>query len=447
MFGTNGVRGIANEEITPEFAVEIARSLATYIDGAVSVGRDTRISGGMLKRAVVSGLQSTGVDVVDLGVVPSPCQQYYTKKGDVTAGIIITASHNPPEYNGLKLIDHEGVELPDKKLLEIEEIYRDKKYSYAGWDSPGEYQKADPASMYIKAVLKMVDREAVEAWRPKVVVDPGNGAGSMVTPILLRKLGCKVITVNSQPDGTFPGRNPEPVPENIKDLSKTVEAIDADLGVAHDGDADRATFVDEKGNAHLGDVSLAILFREMLENKEGNLVVTPVSSGNKVADTVDKVGGEVIWTEVGSTAVARKMMEIGEECVCGGEENGGVIFPDFQYCRDGALTTARLIELMARKQKTLSSFASQLPKYKNVKTKIKVEDKENAMKKTIKSLSGEGERSTTKDGIKIFYEDGWLLIRPSGTEPVIRVFTEAKTKRKAEKLSKNGLKTIKEAIQ
>ncbi|OUJ19261.1 Phosphomannomutase [Methanonatronarchaeum thermophilum] len=398
-----------------------------------------------MRRAVVSGLQSSGADVIDLGVVPSPCQQYYTNTSNAVSGIIITASHNPPQYNGLKLIDGEGVEYPADRLDEIESIYQKKDFRYAGWDKPGRYRKTDCIRQYIDAIVGLVDRDLIAGWNPKVVVDPGNGAGHNVTPYLLKELGCEVITINGHPDGTFPGRDPEPVPENIQDLSKTVKAIDADLGIAHDGDADRATFVTEDGTPLLGDVTLALLFKDMLRKRDGDTVVTPVSSGNKVAETVWNHGGNIVWTEVGSTAVARKMIELGSSCVCGGEENGGVIHPDFQYCRDGALTTTRIIELIAQEQTTLGKLTEQLPNYHNIKTKIKVNNKTQTMQKVINKLSNEGTEQTTIDGIKIFYEDSWLLIRPSGTEPVIRIFTEAKTKQKAKKLSKHGLKTIKEA--
>ncbi|WGI18172.1 phosphoglucosamine mutase [Methanonatronarchaeum sp. AMET-Sl] len=445
MFGTNGVRGIANDEITPEFAIEIARSLSSYVKGSITVGRDTRVSGDMLRRAVVSGIQSTGSDVIDLGVVPSPCQQYYTKNSQASSGIIITASHNPPQYNGLKLIDHEGVEYSSDELDKLEEIYNQKDYRYSDWDKPGNYQTHEPKKKYINDLTRLVDTDIIREWGPKVVVDPGNGAGCNVTPYLLRKIGCNVITLNGHPDGTFPGRDPEPIPENIQDLSKTVEAVGADLGVAHDGDADRATFVTEEGKALLGDVTLALQLKEMLKTNKGDMVVTPVSSGYKVSETVKEVGGEIVWTEVGSTAVARKMMELGDKCVGGGEENGGVIHPEFQYCRDGALTTIKIIELIAKKQKPLSKLDKELPNYQNIKTKIKVKNKNRVMQKTKQKLQEEGTEQTTIDGIKIFYSDGWLLIRPSGTEPVIRVFTEAKTKQKAKKLSKKGLKTIKEA--
>ncbi|PTD94150.1 phosphoglucosamine mutase [archaeon SCG-AAA382B04] len=445
LFGTNGVRGIANDELTPELVMKLARSLATFLgDGRIAIARDTRVSGEMLKKAAITGTQSTGLDVVDIGEAPSPCLQYYVKENDFDSGIIITASHNPAEYNGVKFVDGDGVEYSHKQLEEMERIYKKEIFQYADWSNPGNHSYDDAIPMYIRAIKQKIDIESILEENPKVVVDPGNGAGCFVTPYLLRQLGCKVVTLNSQPDGLFPAREPEPLPKNIEDLADTVEAVGADLGVAHDGDADRATFVDEKGKPHMGDVSLVLFFKKMLKTKEGNKVVTPVSSGKKASKPVEELGGEVVWTEVGSTTVSRKMIELGDECVCGGEENGGVIFPDFQYCRDGALTAARMIELLSTTEKTLSELANELPQYKHVKTKTKVQDKQRIMKKVFKKIEGMGECTQTIDGAKIFWEDSWILIRPSGTEPVVRVFTEAPSLEEAKELARKGLEIVEE---
>lgn len=446
LFGTNGVRGVANDELTPELVMKLTRSLATYLGGErIAVASDTRVSGDMLKRAAITGAQSTGLDVVDLGEVPTPCLQYFVKQNDYDSGVIITASHNPAQYNGVKFVDEDGVEYSDKQLEEMERIYKKEIFEYSNWNQPGNLSYDDSIPLYMEGIKRKIDVDKIMEQSPKVVVDPGNGAGCYVTPYLLREIGCEVITLNSQPDGLFPAREPEPLPKNIGDLADTVKAVDADLGVAHDGDADRATFVDERGKAHMGDVSLALFFKEMLETKKGNKVVTPVSSGNKVAEPVRELGGEVVWTEVGSTTVARKMIELGDECVCGGEENGGVIFPDFQYCRDGALTAARMIELLAKKPKTLSELAKELPQYEHVKTKTEVEDKEAVMNKVFEEIKGMGQKTQRIDGAKIFFGDSWILIRSSGTEPVVRVFTEAKSLEEAKDLARKGLEIVENA--
>ncbi|OKY77901.1 MAG: Phosphomannomutase [Candidatus Methanohalarchaeum thermophilum] len=448
LFGTNGVRGIANEDLTPQLVLDLTRSLSTYIEeGPIAIARDTRETGDMLKRAAVSGIQSVGLDVVDLGVVPSPNLQYYVKESEAKSGVIITASHNPSEYNGVKMVDSDGVEYNKSELEEMEEIYFDGKYDKASWDCPGRVRETNPIYDYIREIRDLINEELISEKKFKVVVDPGNGAGCYVTPYLLREIGCKVITLNSQPDGNFPAREPEPLPENLGDLAETVRAVGADLGIAHDGDADRATFVDNRGNSHMGDDSLALLFKKMLKDREGDKVVTPVSSGNKVVDAIRDEGGEVIWTKVGSTVVAHKMIELGEDCACGGEENGGVIFPDFQYCRDGLLAASRLIELLAEKEKSFYELTDELSDYKSVKTKIKVENKKEVMKKVLDKVEKMEVDANYIDGAKIFYEDKWLLIRPSGTEPVIRVFTEAKKEKEAKKLAEEGLSLIEETME
>jgi len=460
LFGTNGVRGIPNEDLTPDLVMNLTKSLSTYIGrGEIAIATDTRLSGEMLKGAAVSGIVSCGLDVIDLGTVPSPCLQYYVGKTDADSGVIVTASHNPPEYNGIKFVDSEGVEYPESELEEMESIYREKKYLKSEWYEAGEYRKdgnGNAIKMYKDAIKEVVDKKAIEEFSPTVVVDPGNGAGCFVTPHLLRELGCKVIGLNSHPDGMFPVRDPEPVPENLDEFGSVVKAVNADLGVAHDGDADRAVFADDRGRVHLGDVSLALFFRDAVEDHtskkeiDGCKVVTPVSSGNKVADTVKECGAEITWTQVGSTVVARKMMELGDVCACGGEENGGVIFPDFQYCRDGALTAARMVEMLAKDGRTMSEMVDELPTYESVKTKIEIDNKEKVMDEVmerVEARSKEWQDVSYIDGVKAFLEDGWFLIRPSGTEPVVRIFTEASTEGKANKIASDARSIVEEAIE
>ena len=440
LFGTNGVRGIANEYINPELAVNLARSLGTYMGskGTVAIGCDTRISGQMLKSAAIAGALSTGVNVIDVGIVPTPSIQYYVRDY-ADAGIVITASHNPREYNGIKLIAGDGTEFPRDGELEIEKIYLSGKYSLASWEKTGSFRTDFGVNdYYIKNVINSVDAENIRSSTFKVVVDTGCGAGSLTLPFLLRELGCHVLTLGAQPDGTFPWRNPEPLPGALTELSELVKMTGADLGAAHDGDADRIVFMDENGEFINEEVLLAMVAKYMLEGEKGP-IVTPVSSSQRMADVAKDAGAELYWTAVGSINVARKMMEV--NAVFGGEGNGGLIFPKHQYCRDGAMACAKILEILANGHK-LSELTKSVPEYFNAKTKIPSVDTQVTMERVKFEASGLGLKIDTVDGVKIWYEDGWVLIRPSGTEPIFRIFAEAKQQERAEELMQEGMNMI-----
>lgn len=447
LFGTNGVRGVANDYLGPELALKLAKSISTFLDGGpLAVGRDTRTSGEMLKDAVLAGILSTGIDAVDLGVLPSPALQRFVSVSDAESGIMVTASHNPAKYNGIKFVDGDGVEYGEDELEKMEDIFFEDDFRTAGWRDVGESRKREFTREYVDGITGLVDRDEVAEAGFTVVVDPGNGAGYGSTPLLLRRLGCRTITLNSNPDGTFPAREPEPLPENLEGLADTVKSVGADLGVAHDGDADRATFVDDQGEPLPGESSLALLMRAELEKRGPGKVVTPVSSGSTVSETVEDAGGEIEWTPVGSTKVARRMLELGD-CVGGGEENGGVIFTDWVRCRDGALTAARMLELLAE-EGPLSELAATLPGYVTAKRKVACPQDSKpavmaAVKDDVEALGGE---VTAIDGVKVFLDKSWLLVRPSGTEPVIRVFAEAPKEEGAKALASRGVGIVEDAL-
>lgn len=436
LFGTNGVRGIANVEMTTDMAMNLAKSIGTFRRGVVAVGRDTRQSGDMLKSAVIAGLLSTGCQVVDLGIAPTPAIQYYVKNY-ADAGIVVTASHNPPEYNGIKGIAGDGTEFSHEDEAVVEKIYYSGNFTRASWRDTGNLVVADPKPEYIDGIISKVDSESIRRRNFKVVVDPGCGAACLTTPYLLRKLNCKVITLNAQVDGTFPGRNPEPTGNEINDLKAAVVAAGADLGIAHDGDADRAVFVDNKGNFVNEDTLLALITKYKLERKPGT-IVTPVSSSSVIEDIAKEYNSKVIWTKVGSINVARRMMETG--AVFGGEGNGGLIFPEFQYCRDGGMSAAMMLEMLAGTDKKLTELLKEVPKYFNVKEKIKCKDKEAVIREIEKEAMGNNVDLT--DGIKIYKPEGWVLIRQSGTEPIVRVFAESKTEAGAKRLSEYGVALV-----
>ncbi|MEN4018470.1 MAG: phosphoglucosamine mutase [Methanobacterium sp.] len=444
LFGTFGVRRLANTELTPEFASKIAASYGSLVKGKVAVGGDTRTSTEMIKHAVISGLLSSGCDVVDLGFLPTPALQYAVRNY-YDAGIIITASHNPAEYNGLKLVDFDGIGTPDETELKIEEMFFNDAPDRVSWDEIGELEKnSSILEEYIQEVIKRVDADTIGNAKLKVIVDCGSGAACFTTPYILRELGCEVITMNCQPDGFFPGRDPEPTEPNLKELIEVVKATGADVGLAHDGDADRTICIDENGNFVFGDKSFALVEKYMLKENKGGLIVTTVATSTAIYDIANEYNGEVIATKVGDLVVARKLKD--KKGLFGGEENGGLIFPDFVYGRDAALSAAKIVEIIAKSGKPLSRLVEELPVYYSEKMKIKCPEE---LKQVVMQKIAEETREfkvDTTDGVKIIKEEGWVIIRPSGTEPIFRCFAEAKTKEEAKTMVEWGVNLIKKHL-
>ena len=444
LFGTFGVRRTANDVLTPEFASRLAASYGSLVQGTVAIGGDTRTSTPMLKHAITAGLLSSGCDVVDLGILPTPAIQYAVRNY-YDGGIIVTASHNPPKFNGLKFVDEFGIGTPDDMEIAVEEMYFDSEPKRVSWDKIGKvYHNETIIDEYIKETLKRVDVEAIRSRKLKVVVDCGSGAGSYTAPYLLKALGCEVTTLNCQADGFFPGRDPEPIEPNLQDLIATVKDLGADIGLAHDGDADRTICIDEKGNFVLGDKTFALVEKQMLKENNGGIIVTTVATSQAIYDVAEEFGGEVIATAVGDLLVARKLKDT--DGLFGGEENGGLIFPDFIYGRDAAMTVAKLLEILAKEDRPFSELVAELPVYYQEKLKIECPDdeKEEVMSKIAEEIKTNTDfKLDTTDGVKILKDDGWVIIRPSGTEPIFRCFAESDSMDKAVEMANWGIGLIK----
>lgn len=440
LFGTFGVRRTANDVLTPEFASRLAACYGTLIQGKVAVGGDTRTTSPMLMEAVKAGLLSSGCDVVELGTLPTPAVQFAVRNY-YDGGIIITASHNPPKYNGIKFLDEFGIGIPDDMELAIEEMYFDSEPKRAKWDEIGKiYTSENIIREYIDRVLENVDVEAIRAADLKVVVDCGSGAGCYTAPYLIKELGCQLTTLNCQPDGFFPGRDPEPIEENLSELISTVKELNADIGLAHDGDADRTICIDEKGNFVLGDKTFSLVEKQMLKENNGGIIVTTVATSQAIYDIAEEHNGEVIATAVGDLLVARALKD--NNGLFGGEENGGLIFPDFVYGRDAAMTVAKILEIIAKEKKPLSELVSELPVYYSKKMKIECSDdlKDEVMDKIANEIKTTTEfQIDTTDGVKILKDDGWVIIRPSGTEPIFRCFAESDSQEKADEMTEWGI--------
>jgi phosphomannomutase/phosphoglucomutase len=448
LFGTNGVRGLANIELTPDMAVKIGLAIGTFFGKKnLLLGYDARTSGPMLAKAVTSGLTATGCNVYFTGMAPTPSLQFAVKNHKMDGGIIITASHNPAEYNGIKVIWNDGVEISHEQEVDIEKIYFDNKINFAPWDKLGALKELSGINdEYIVAIKTHVDIEKIAKKQFHVVIDAANSVGGLTAPALMRELGCKVTSINANIDGTFPGREPEPRPESLGDLAATVKAIGADMGVAFDGDADRSIFVGENGEVYMGDKTFAVVLKQFLLKNKGSTVVTPVSSSTLIKDTADTFEGKIEWTKVGSVTVSQKMKEINAEL--GGEENGGVFYGPHQAVRDGAMTTALLLEIMAKTGKKLSELVAEQPQYFIEKSKIECPNEKKTVLRERIYQQVKNENISTIDGIKIWFNDkSAILIRASGTEPVYRLYAEAKNKEKALNIVEVYSSKLKELLQ
>jgi phosphomannomutase/phosphoglucomutase len=426
MFGTNGIRGESNGYLNCELALKVGKSIVTVLGpGPIAIAMDTRISSDMIRSAVSAGMMSMGADVHNLGMIPTPALQYYVKTHkEVTGGVMITASHNPPEFNGIKCVSADGTECKPEEEAAIEDAY-DRDLQVVTWKEVGhEIRIEDAGERYIDAVVSKVDVDLIKKAKLKVCLDCANGASVRTSPLLLEKLGVEAVIINGEPDGMFPGHYSEPVEENLWELKERVVKESADLGFAHDGDADRCIFVSDKGTYLPGDYSLAILSKLQIEHGKGKkLIITPVSTSAMVEELVESLGADLTYTAVGSPVVARRMIADGSPM--GGEDNGGLIFADHQYCRDGAMTAARMIEAVA-KYGSLQAQADQLPKYVTIKAAARCDnDKKSVLVDRI-AVNHSSEKIDRTDGLKIIFDDGWVLLRPSGTEPKFRIYSESK---------------------
>jgi phosphomannomutase / phosphoglucomutase len=444
LFGTNGVRGIAGKDITPELVFTIGKALGHLRTGRIAVGRDTRTSGETLGKALKAGLLATGCDVDDCGILPTPALQYLVRDG-YDGGAMITASHNPPEYNGVKVIEPDGTEMGDEETLQLEELIFGPELPVTAWDRAGhEMQVPHLIERYIEGILRHFPGSPGKGMT--VVVDPGSGPACNTTPRILERLGCRVITINGVMDGTFPGRLPEPSLEGLKNLADLVLASGASFGVAHDGDADRAVFVDENGQFIEDNAEFAIVVQNICRQKKG-VIVTPVSSGQVIEDVARREGSTIQYTPVGSIYVARTMrtlIEQGEPVIIGGEGNGGLIFPDHQFCRDGGMTAATMVSLLVTSKKKLSYLARQLPERHIIKDKIAATKGAEIL--AVLPHQFPDSRIDRTDGVKIFTKDAWALVRASGTEPIIRIIIDAPNPTAGSALHRNLISRLKTII-
>jgi len=440
LFGTNGVRGVFSEDFTLEFVHDLVLAISTYFkEGRILVGYDGRDSSVVVSKLVCSTLNYAGLDCHLAGLIPTPCLEFATKTLGYNGGIMITASHNPPEYNGIKPVASDGVEVSREDENVIEEIFFKKnwKQNSSTWGSTKNDDRV--VQTYLDGIKSQVDVSKIKSKNLKVVLDLGNGTQTVTAIKLCEQLGCEIITINQEIDGSFSGRGPEPTPYNLQELSSTVVKNDADLGIAFDGDGDRSIFCDSKGMLLSGDKSALLLSNYLLKKNPNSKVVTCVNSGNSIDEIVTQTNSTVIRTKVGSVEVSRKM--ITENALLGFEENGGFMFGKHNHVRDGGMTLALFLELLASSNKSMSEELATLPLSFTTKDKISCE-KEDA-DKIISKLLAEFPNADTTDGIKIVFDKkNWVMVRPSGTEPIIRIYVESDSEKNLEILMKEYIQKI-----
>ena len=449
IISVSGVRGTVGSALDPSLLTRFAAAFGTLVEGqTVVVGRDTRTSGSMAHYAVLAGLIATGCKVIDVGICPTPTVLLMSKELNAGGSLVITASHNPIDWNGIEFASESGRLLSEAERTRLMAIYESGDFDLAPWDKQGDVETINTAiDQHIAAVLgcDWVIRDQMRSQGLKVVIDSGNGAGSVISPRLLKALGCEVIELNCIPDGYFP-RPAEPTPDALDQLCEAVKLEGADLGLAHDGDADRLVLVSEEG-VPLSSEYTFVLAAEFLLNKRRGDIVATVSTSRMLDDVADRHGVKLHRTPVGVGFVVEKMRQT--TAVIGGEGTGGVIYPELQYTTDGIASIAAIIQFLAESSPlTVSEVITSIPSYAICKEKLEVPSQHIA--DVVLQLAIESYRDETldlADGVKRVWEDRWVNIRKSGTEPVIRVFSEAQTLKEAQYLCNSTLDTLRSLMQ
>ena len=446
LFGSSGIRGLANVDLTPTLASKIGLAIGTLSKARkVLVARDTRVSGQMLENALISGLVATGARVSCLGVVPTPTLAFLTKKLKADVAVMITASHNPPQYNGIKIFNRDSVAYDEKKQDKIEEIIKHNRFRLANWRNIGESSPANQDRLYSETAQKTVKLR--RKW--KVLVDPGCGATYSLAPIVLKAVGCEVTAINAQPDGFFPARSSEPNAESLKPLASVVRKLGVDGGFAFDGDGDRVAFIDEKGDFVDFDRALAAYAAYVVKRRGGGVVATNVEASMCVEKMVEKQGGKVVRTRVGDVYVSEAIRK--HDAIFGGEPCGAWIHPQVHYCPDGILSSVLLLKALEDEDKKLSEFTAETPKYPTLRTNIpcKNEAKHRIVEKTgeeLKRTFPKFKETSDVDGVRLTVRNGWVLVRESGTEPLIRLTVEGESLEAAKEIMNKTTELVKKVV-
>lgn len=443
MISVSGIRGIFGTDLTPENLSRFTAAFGTWAEsGKIIVGRDTRVTGQICEDIVVATLQSVGCNVVKVGVVPTPTVAMAVHKHDADGAIIISASHNPADWNALKLLNGKSEFLNADEGREVINISEKQTYSYKKFDEIGSLKMDSEALEYhIQQILELpyIDRDLIASKDFSVGIDPVNGTGAIGIPAILDALGVdSVHMINEEPNGRF-AHNPEPLPEHLQDICTLVRDKNCDLGVVTDPDADRLALVTDKGNLFGEEYTQAAAFDFMLDKKDGPCA-TNLSSSRVAEDVAHKHGQTCYRSSVGEINVVNKMKEV--DAVIGGEGNGGVINPDLHYGRDALVGVAMVLQLLAERDISADEYRNSLPDYKMRKSKMPLADVDgDAILQKAKEVYSKYNPDTT-DGVKIDFEEGWVHLRKSNTEPIIRVYSEGITAHKAKELANQVVEAV-----
>ncbi len=435
---TSGVRGIIGPGLTPVLATKYAAAFGSMLkSGTVVIGRDSRPTGDIIMRSAISGLAAVGIDVVDIGIVPTPTVEIAVKELKAKGGICITASHNPAPWNALKFFNDRGEFITPAQYDKLNDIYTNEKFAFKRHDKVGSIERQDVwIDKHIKKTLalKTVNKGAIKRRKFSVVVDAINGAGSHALPTLLKLLGAKVVEINCDGDGNFV-HEPEPVPKNLAQLGKAVRKHKADLGMACDPDADRLALVDATGEPIGEELTLAIAVRHILSKQKGPTVLN-LSTSKATVDTAEAAGSKVYLSKVGESNVVEMMRK--KKAVIGGEGNGGVIYPSFHAGRDSLVAAALTLSCLAEEKLSLKEMAETLPAYYAIKSKATLpDDFSKRLARFEKDAAEIFGRFTVdrRDGLRFDFDGGWAQIRSSNTEPIYRLIVETDDRRQTDRLN------------
>jgi len=447
MVSISGIRGIIGGGLEPQVLVKYSSAYADFIGkGKIIIGRDARISGEMVKSIVVGTLLAKGLDVVDIGICPTPTVQYMVKNLKAQGGIAISASHNPNEWNALKLLNITGQFMtPDENKTMLGNLENSKSI-YSSWDKLGKltyYEEGLKKHMEDVINMPFIELEKIRKKKFRVLVDCVNGAGVYVIPDLLRKFGCEVIELNCERTGIFP-RLPEPIPENLTATMKAVIDSKVDLGIVVDPDVDRLVLITEDGKPFSEENTITQVVKFVLTKKPGNVVVN-LSTTRAVEDVANALGGQVFRSAVGEANVVLKMKET--NAIIGGEGSGGVIFPALHYGRDALVGIALTLQHLTETNQSLLELRKNLPQYFIAKKKNDL--RKNNPGEIVAKLKAKysKEKINTDDGLRIDFEDHWVHFRKSNTEPIIRIITESKSLEQSERLSQKYFSEIERLIK
>ncbi|MEP0861649.1 MAG: phosphoglucosamine mutase [Ignavibacterium sp.] len=445
MVSISGIRGIVGDGLTPEVIVKYTSAYADFIkQGKVIVGRDARITGEMVSKIVVGTLLAKGLDVIDIGIVPTPTVQFTVKTLEAQGGIAITASHNPNEWNALKLLNSTGQFMSPEEHEEMK-TYLSKEVLYESWQKVGRYaEHFEAIDNHIESILKLnlINVDKIKSKNFKVLLDCVNGAGVYSVPRLLDKLCVEFIQINCDKTGIFP-RLPEPLPENLIETMKAVKESKVDLGIVVDPDVDRLVLITDEGEPFGEENTITQVEKFILSKTPGNVVVN-LSTTRAVEDVAKEFGCKVFRSPVGEANVVKRMKEV--DAVIGGEGSGGVIYPSLHYGRDALVGIALTLQHLAEKDTTLSDLKRSLPEYFIAKKKIELQNV--SPDEIINNLlfKFKNQKINTEDGLRIDFADHWVHLRKSNTEPIIRIIVEAKNRELAEGLAEKYLKDIQELV-